>query len=170
VPARTGSRRRRLWICRFDGGFAASYGGTKKVLYLEDIDNVPAEYKRHGFRQILKHHPFTRTEAIARVVAGKSLVALINVEAPVSGALRQHLPFYGQCADLAILHPTRAVPLENILGGAHIGLAPELPIAWSHWSNRAGEDLIDVALCHFYLRDLGSALRGWSYKPPTTKH
>ena len=81
------------------------------------------------------------------------------------------LPDYcSDLAEIAILHPTRAVPLENILGGAHIGLAPELPIAWSHWSNRAGEDLIDVALCHFYLRDLGSALRGWSYKPPTTKH
>jgi hypothetical protein len=77
-------------------------------------------------------------------------------------------------AEIAILHPTHAVPLENLLGD-RIGLAPELPIAWSHWSNRAGEDLIDVAFCHFNPRDSNprdsvSALRGWSYKPPTAKH
>jgi hypothetical protein len=59
--------------------------------------------------------------------------------------------------------------LKTLLG-TDIGLAPELPIAWSHWSNRAGEDLIDVALRHFYLRDLVSALRGYSYIPPTAEH
>src|ERR1700692_2101210 len=97
---------------------------------------------------------------------------------PVSRGKRFHeatllfsLPDYcSDLAEIAILHPTRAVPLEKILV-ARIGLAPELLIAWSHWSNRAGEDLIDVTLCHFCLpKECRSALRGYSYKPPTTKH
>jgi hypothetical protein len=112
-----------------------------------------------------------------RIIERINDFAAIQLCKPVSRGERFHeatllfsSPDYcRELAEIAILHPTRAVPLENILG-ARIGLAPELPIAWSHWSNRAGEDLIDVTLCHFYLRDLCSALRGWSYKPPTTKH
>jgi|GEM_PF-6423979 len=79
--------------------FAVSYAGKDKVLYIEDVDSIPPEYAQHGFRKILPHHPLTHTEAVARVIAGKRLVALINVEAPVSGALRHHRDFFGECAD-----------------------------------------------------------------------
>jgi hypothetical protein len=47
----------------------------------------------------LRHHPFTHTEAVARVIAGKSLVAVMNIEAPVSGTLRNDLNFFGEYAD-----------------------------------------------------------------------
>lgn len=96
--------------------FAASYPRSDKVLHIEDIDSIPREYRENGLRQILMHHQFTRTEAVARVIAGKSLVAVMNIEGPISGSLREHISFFGQCADfLGALHQ-RLFSLSDSLG------------------------------------------------------
>jgi hypothetical protein len=79
--------------------FSVAYTGSEKVLNIENISVIPRRFKHCGLRQILQHHKFTRTEAIARVLAGKSCIALINIEAPVPGSLRQYESFFEKSAD-----------------------------------------------------------------------
>ena len=96
--------------------FAASYRGADKVLHIEDVDKIPRRYRTLGLRQILQHHRFTRTEVVARVVAGKSLVALVNIEGPVSGSLRQHCSFFAECADFLGAIFQRLLSLTDYVG------------------------------------------------------
>jgi hypothetical protein len=123
--------------------FAATHGGSRNVLILDDVDVIPREYQKSGFRRILKHHRFTRTEAVARVIAGKSLVGLMNIEAPVSGSLRQHVEFFEECA--------------SFLGELHLRL----------FSLTDSDGLAMMAKAHVELHSVADMLREW--KPEDSK-